>query len=88
MYAIETYFIGPTNFRGSRIAARVCEKGSGYDQPVRRLTLPWDHVLSTSDNHRAALGALAVRLGWGGSWVEGRADHGASVWVNIDRPGK
>lgn len=81
-YAIETYFLGPTNHRGARIAARVMEARTGYEQTVRRINLPWDHALNPSGNHKRAAQALAERLGWDGVWVEGGADRGASVWVN------
>lgn len=82
MYAIETYFIGPTNHRGSRIAARVCEDGTGYGGKPRKLTLNWEHRLNPMQNHRAAAKALADRLGWAGVWIEGGGDHGASLWIN------
>lgn len=87
MYAIETYFISPTDTRGARIKARVMEGRTSDGAPARSLTLPWDHALGTSDNHVAACEALATRLGWSGEWIEGGAADGASVWVNSHRPG-
>lgn len=78
-YAIETAYIGPSNTRGSRIRARVMERGNG--QRPRSLTLTWDGRLGSQDNHREAARALAVKLGWDGRWIEGGADKGASVWV-------
>lgn len=77
-YAIQTAYIGPTNFRGSRIKARVMERSTGYGEKPRELVLHWDHRLSAPQNHQAAARALAEKLGWSGQWVEG-----ASVWVNI-----
>lgn len=56
MKAIITRFHGPTNYRGSRIAA--CAEG------VQRLYLPYDHSLSPDENHYAAAYALAQRQGW------------------------
>lgn len=87
MYAIETYWIGPTNSRGSRIAARVMEKGTGGldGRKPRKLTLHWDHALSAPGNHMAAATALATQLGWAGEWVEGGGDDGASIWINTGR---
>ena len=87
-YAIETYFIGPSNVRGARIAARVMERGTGYGMKQRKLVLHWDHALSSSDNHKAAAMALASKLGWAGVWVEGGSDEGASVWVNTSMFGR
>lgn len=86
-YAIETYFIPPTNYRGSCIAARVMERGTGWagDHKPRRIILNWDHALNPSGNHMAAAFALAQKLEWSGSWVEGGGDDGASIWVNSDR---
>lgn len=84
-YAIETYFLGPTNHRGARIAARVMETRTGYEQTVRRINLAWDHAHPPRWNHLHAAMSLAERLGWDGVWVEGGADRGASVWVNTSR---
>tara|TARA_Y100000310_G_scaffold314828_1_gene364607 strand:- start:885 stop:1130 length:246 start_codon:yes stop_codon:yes gene_type:complete len=48
-YAIETHFLGPTNFKGSRIKAR-------WDKDS--FTMPYDHALDASQNHQAAAEAL------------------------------
>ena len=80
MYAIETYFIAPTNTRGARIKARVME-GTREGRPARSLTLDWDHAKNPQANHRDAAYALAQSLGWTGSWFCGGAADGASVWV-------
>lgn len=85
MFAIETYFIGPSNVRGARIAARVMEKGTYDSRRPRRITLHWDHALSAPGNHLAAAKALTAKLGWAGEWVEGGADDGASIWINTAR---
>lgn len=57
MQAIITKFIGPTNYRGSRIKAK-CQAGS--------ITVSYEHGLGTDDNHDAAAKALAEKLGWTG----------------------
>lgn len=57
MQAITTKFIGPTNFRGSRIKAK-CQAAS--------ITVSWDDALGTDDNHDKAAQALASKLGWTG----------------------
>jgi hypothetical protein len=66
MQAIETRYIGPTDFRGSRIKA-VCEAGS--------LTVAYDDALDSTENHDAAARRLIFRLGWDdakrGAWYRG-----------------
>jgi hypothetical protein len=53
--AITTYYISPTNFKGSRVKA-TCEAGS--------VTLHWDDALNQTDNHAAAASALIHKLSW------------------------
>jgi hypothetical protein len=53
--AIETKFIGPTNFRGARVKA-TAEAGS--------VTVYWDYELGVEGNHAAAAEALRAKLGW------------------------
>jgi hypothetical protein len=60
--AIETKFLGPTNFRGPRIVAKA-EAG--------RIVVPWDHALNPAENHARAARALAVKLGWRGTYRGG-----------------
>jgi hypothetical protein len=55
MQAITTRFLGPTNFRGSRVKAQ-CEAGS--------VIVSWDHALDPEGNHKAACAALLSKLGW------------------------
>lgn len=50
MLGIITKFIGPTNFKGSRIKAIMPSGASMY--------ISWDHALDAEDNHRNA--AIAV----------------------------
>jgi hypothetical protein len=64
--AIETRYLGPTNFRSGRIKARAWA-GS--------VTVPYDHALSTEDNHRAAADALRAK------WAKHAEQHGGkSIW--------
>jgi hypothetical protein len=73
MQAIETKFLGPTNYRDSRVKASA-EAGS--------VTVDWDHALSIEANHDAAARALILKLGWHGTWVRGgRADSRGYVYV-------
>ena len=55
MQAITTKYIGPTNYRGSRVKA-TCQAGS--------LTLGWDDALGVEPNHDRAAIALVRKLGW------------------------
>ncbi len=58
--AIVTKYLGPTNFRGSRVKA-TCEAGS--------ITVPWNHGLNTGCNHAEACDALLAKLGWTGEFM-------------------
>jgi hypothetical protein len=62
--AITTKFIGPTNYRGSRIKAKAAA-GS--------LTVSYSHALNAEQNHAAAAKALSDKLGWSeyGTWHQG-----------------
>ena len=64
MQAIVTKYLGPTNFRGSRVKAS-CE--------ARSITVSWDDAKDVNDNHDAAARQLAKALGWDkyGKWVGG-----------------
>lgn len=53
--AIVTKFLGPTNFRGSRVKA-TCQ--------ARSLTVAWDDAKDVDANHTQAARALADALGW------------------------
>lgn len=53
MQAIETKYLGPSNYRGSRIKA-VCERGS--------LTVDYDDALDTEQAHIAAVKALCAKF--------------------------
>lgn len=75
--SISTRYIGPTNYRGSRVKAR---SSSGLS-----LTLEWDDALGIDENHTAAARALASKLGWAGRWVAGGAGDGrGNVYVQDD----
>ena len=59
--SIETKYLGPTNFRGSRIVATTANG--------QRLVMSADH--SSRDPHIDAAVALAVKMGWHGQLVQG-----------------
>jgi hypothetical protein len=68
MQAITTKYIGPTNFRGSRIKAS-CPAGS--------ITLPYDYSENDGGHYLAAV-ALIKKLGWQehGTWYRGDTSTG------------
>lgn len=77
MQAIQTKYICPTNYRGSRVKA-TAQAGS--------VTLEWDDALDIEENHRAAAQALAVKMGWVGerygALIEGGTPDGqGNVYV-------
>jgi hypothetical protein len=88
--AIVTKYLGPTNYRGSRIVASVPSRIADRDRDRRpgddgyelhrpahwRLTIPYPYELSGEDVHRAAAEALAARLGWYGILTGGALPDG------------
>ena len=70
LQAITTKYLGPTNYRGGRIVA-TCEAG--------KITVNWNYGLNVSDNHKAAMQALASKLDWldGRKWYYGGTEDGA-----------
>lgn len=74
--AIVTKYLGPTNFRGSRI------KASAYAGSV---TIDYDASLNTEQNHMAAARKLAHKYGWKGTWYAGGLPGAdGNVYVNAD----
>ena len=70
--AIETRYVGPTNYRGSRIVATT---PSGH-----KLTHIWDYSLGIDANHHAAAKALCDKLGWNAIKAGGSTKRGFA-WV-------
>lgn len=70
--AIQTKYLGPTNFRGARIKAS-CESDT--------VTVSWNHALDVVGNHEAAAQVLLNRTGWTGEWVGGVVIGGVHVFV-------
>lgn len=68
MKAIETKYIGPTNYRGARIIAT--------DNDKNRVTISYPHELSGEDVHRKAAEALRDKMGWTGRLVGGSTRNG------------
>ena len=73
--AIVTKYIGPTNYRGSRIKAKAA---------AGTVTLSWDSSLNSDRNHAKAAEALAAKHGWHGCWYAGGMPEGSGnvfVWA-------
>jgi hypothetical protein len=58
--AIQTKFLGPTNFRGSRIKATAMDSYS--DERVLSVTIGYDHALNGDANHRVAAEKLLPKV--------------------------
>ena len=77
MQAILTRYIGPTNFRGTRVRAS-CAAGS--------IIVPWDDALGIDANHAAARRALVRKLDWQDrTWASGTLASGDFVHVITGR---
>lgn len=77
---IETKFLGPTNFRGSRYKAFT--RGKIGDNRSPSIIIDADHRFDYTKNHVAVAFALAKKLKWSGIWIEGQTDNG-SVFVRL-----
>ena len=56
MKAILTKYLGPTNFRGSRIKA--------YDEDNNSIIISWNHAWNVDQNHCYAASQLIKKMGW------------------------
>jgi hypothetical protein len=73
MKAIWTKYIGPTNFRGSRVKA----SAEGVS-----ITVGYDDALNSEDAHAVAALALCWKAGWPGDLYRGgRPDGNGFVFV-------
>lgn len=79
--AITTRYAGPTSSRGARILVRA-EAG--------RMSVPYDHALSATQNHVAAAKAFAEKkVRWGGTWYGGAMPDGRGyVFVDVTTYGE
>lgn len=69
MQAIMTKYLGPTDYRGSRIKA--------YTESGQTLTIDYPHERNMgADAHSVAALALVKRLGWRGDLIAGATDTG------------
>ena len=68
MKAISTKYLGPTNYRGSRIKA---DDGDG-----NTITIGYPHEISVIEAHAQAAFALCLKMGWKGELVGGWTGKG------------
>ncbi len=76
MVAIQTKYVGPTNFKGSRYKAFTTR-----DRPT--VTISAMDNLGSEENHEAAAIALCKKMGWTGKLASGGTEQGY-VFVFID----
>jgi len=75
MKAIWTKYIGPTNFRGSRVKA----SAEGVS-----VTVGYDDGLNRDDAHDRAALALCAKMGWPGGLVRGGRPDGCGNVYTFD----
>ena len=73
MKAIISKYLGPTDYRGSRIRA-TAEGGHS-------VTVGYD--CGSSDPHREAVKALLIKTGWKGNMVSGGMPDGRLCWLFV-----
>lgn len=65
--AVRARYLGPTNYRGSRIKVTRMDARTGD----KSLTVPWDDALGLAENYAAAIRAYLDMMGWEGTWAMG-----------------
>lgn len=65
LQGIETYYIGPTNYKPGRVKARAYSSSA---------VVEWDYALNIECNHRRAAMALIQKNAWPVTgWIQGGA---------------
>ena len=80
MKAISTRYLGPTNFKGSRIVA---SDGDG-----NRIVVSLDSALGSEENHEAAAAKLCEKMGWAWKLESGWLRAGEYVHVFVGKKGR
>ena len=79
---ITTRYIGPSNYKPSRVKA-VARKAGSWNKEMG-LTVSYDSALSSASAHAKAARALAAKLEWDGLWVAGgKPEEDGFMYVNI-----
>jgi len=76
MKAIQTRYLGATNFLGSRIKA--------WADGGCSVTIPYPHELSGAAVHAKAAATLCAKMGWHGNLVSGQLANGDHVFCFRD----
>lgn len=81
---ITTKYLGPTNYRGSRIKA-TARKASSLGKEMSH-TRSYQHG-SSDEEHTLAAKELAAKLGWKGLWIGGggKPEEDGNQYVNVAR---
>lgn len=77
MIAIMTRYLGPTNHRGSRVAATTC---TGH-----RHVMSWDDSKDINANHLDAAKELCSKMGWDGDSLVGGATAEGYAFVFVGK---
>ena len=78
--AIETKYLGATNYKGSRIKAT-------HQGNVKSVTVGYDHALNLDENHQRAAKTLLDKLGTAGAWdgkMVGGSTRNGMAWVFVE----
>ena len=73
MKAITVKYLGPTNFKGSRLKA--------YDLDGHQVTIPYDYGLSDYDLYAKAAFALVNKMEWSTKGLKGGGTKEGMVFV-------
>ena len=68
MKAIQTKYLGPTNYKGARIKAS--------DEDGNSITIPYPYELSGETVHRKGAEALKDKMDWKGELIGGSLKNG------------
>ena len=81
MQTIITKYLGPTNYKGSRIKAMQSAKGFNGERP-QSIIRSRDYGLNDDENHAVVAREFAEKMGWQGEWIGGSNSDGGYVFVN------
>ena len=76
-FVVRTHFVGPSNTRGSRVAARYVRD----NETTYRATVEWDHAVNSEQNHFRAAQTLLNKLN------SDRADYFESIGESRESAG-
>ena len=81
---IQTKWLSPTNFKGTRIKAKTA---SGIS-----IVRSWDYTLTAGENHARVAEELQKKMKWDSDWygklAGGQNADGSYTWIMMGRDGK